>query len=117
MPRKASARSWRSAGRSGRGAEVAVMSVSTGTFRVEVETGAHRLVADELERLGGTDQGPDPVDLLAASLGSCTAIVVVDAARERALALDRVEVRVSPKFNKVAGRPGDEELALVELRR
>jgi uncharacterized OsmC-like protein len=96
---------------------VAVLSVSTGTFRVEVATGAHRLVADEVERLGGTDQGPDPFDLLAASLGACTAIAVADAARARALPISRVEVRVSTKFNKVAARPGDEQLALVELRR
>lgn len=96
---------------------MAVVSVSTGTFRVEVGTGAHQLVVDELERLGGTDEGPDPFDLLAASLGACTAIVVADAARARALPIGRVEVRVSPKFNKVAARPGDEQLALVELRR
>lgn len=62
-------------------------------------------------------QGPDPFDLLAASLGACTAIVVANAARARALPISRVEVRVSTKFNKVAARPGDEQLALVELRR
>jgi len=96
---------------------VAVVSVSTGDFRVEVETGAHQLIADEAERLGGTDQGPDPFDLLAASLGACTAIVVADAARARALVIDRVDVRVSAKFNKLPARPGDEQLALVEFRR
>ena len=96
---------------------MAVVSVSTGDFRVEVEAGAHQLISDEAERLGGTDQGPDPFDLLAASLGACTAIVVADAARARALVIDRVDVRVSAKFNKLPARPSDEQFALVEFRR
>ncbi|MGH2789147.1 MAG: OsmC family protein [Actinomycetota bacterium] len=96
---------------------MAVVSVSNGTFRVEATTGRHRLTVDEGERLGGTDSGPDPFELIAASLGACTAIVVVDAARERDLRVDRVEVRVTLKFNKLCNRPGDPQLQLVELRR
>jgi uncharacterized OsmC-like protein len=96
---------------------VAVVSVSNGTFRVEATTGRHRLTIDEGERLGGSDSGPDPFELIAASLGACTAIVLVDAARERDLRVERVEVRVTPKFNKLCKRPGDPQLQLVELRR
>ena len=41
-----------------------------------VKIGSHSLVADEPKDLGGTDSGPSPQDLLAASLASCTAITV-----------------------------------------
>ncbi len=95
-----------------------VVSVSEGTFRVEIEVAKHhRLTADESERLGGTDAGPDPFDLLMASLGACTAIAVVDAAKDRGITVDRVAVSVTQKPSKLCTRPGDPELQIVELRR
>jgi putative redox protein len=42
---------------------------------VEVE-GGHTLVVDEPAAAGGTDSGPRPTQLLAASLAGCTAITV-----------------------------------------
>jgi putative redox protein len=36
----------------------------------------HELTADEPESSGGTDTGPDPKELLALSLASCTAITI-----------------------------------------
>ena len=41
-----------------------------------VEAGGHKLTADEPERLGGSDAGPSPEELLAASLASCSAITL-----------------------------------------
>ena len=47
-----------------------------GSLRHEVEVGRHRLTADEPKKNGGTDAGPNPQELLAASLASCTAVTV-----------------------------------------
>ncbi len=47
-----------------------------GSLRHEVEIGRHRLTADEPKKNGGSDAGPNPQELLAASLASCTAITV-----------------------------------------
>ncbi len=49
---------------------------SDGTLRHEVELGGHKLTADEPRERGGSDAGPDPQELLAASLASCTAITI-----------------------------------------
>lgn len=38
--------------------------------------GGHTILADEPESAGGSDEGPNPVEILAASLASCTAITV-----------------------------------------
>ena len=49
---------------------------SGGTLKHHVEIGGHRLVADEPSDQGGTDAGPSPEELLAASLASCSAITM-----------------------------------------
>jgi putative redox protein len=47
-----------------------------GGFKHDIEIGDHDLIADEPESNGGTDEGPSPQELLAASLASCTAITM-----------------------------------------
>jgi putative redox protein len=44
------------------------------THRIDVRQ--HHLVADEPPEKGGEDEGPDPQEMLAASLASCTAITM-----------------------------------------
>ena len=48
-----------------------------GTLRHDVEIRGHTVVADEPEDSGGTNSGPSPEELLAASLASCSAITMV----------------------------------------
>ena len=78
---------------------MAVECVSEGTFVVRVTAAGHEVTVDEPVSLAGTDTGPSPFALLAASMGACTAITVVDAARERELSVDRVRVSVRLKQN------------------
>jgi putative redox protein len=57
--------------------------------------GRHVLVADEPERLGGTDAGPTPYQLLAAALGACTTMTLRMYATRKKLALDHVACDVT----------------------
>lgn len=50
--------------------------VGSGGLKHNVEAGGHKLTSDEPERLGGTDAGPSPEELLAASLAACSAITL-----------------------------------------
>ncbi len=54
----------------------AVARRENGTLRHEVDIREHRVTADEPEESGGSDSGPSPQELLAASLASCTAITI-----------------------------------------
>jgi putative redox protein len=67
-----------------------------GTLRHEVDVnGRHTIVTDEPERLGGTDTGPAPHELMAAMLAACTSTMIVLYAQRRGWRLDDVRVDVS----------------------
>jgi putative redox protein len=63
-------------------------------YEHEIEIREHRLISDEPERRGGTDKGPTPTELLAASLASCTAITLEMYADRKQWDLGPVEVEV-----------------------
>ena len=68
---------------------------SDGGLRTEVDVnGRHVLVTDEPERLGGTDTGPAPHELLAAMVASCVSTMIMLYARTRGWTLDDVRVEV-----------------------
>lgn len=54
----------------------AVARRSGATFKHQIEIRDHTLTSDEPETSGGTDAGPNPQELLAASLASCSAITM-----------------------------------------
>ena len=49
---------------------VAVRSVSGERYTQVIESGKHRLYADEPESVGGADRGPGPYEYLLAALGT-----------------------------------------------
>ncbi|HLJ04211.1 MAG TPA: OsmC family protein [Solirubrobacteraceae bacterium] len=66
-----------------------------GTLRHEVDVnGRHTIVTDEPERLGGTDTGPAPHELMAAMLAACASTMIVLYARQRDWHLSDVQVEV-----------------------
>lgn len=65
-----------------------------GKLQHVIEIGQHRLLTDEAAALGGEDTGPNPHDLLAASLGACTALTLTLYARRKQWDLRDVQVRV-----------------------
>ena len=73
--------------------EVVVRGDARG-FAQEIVVGAHRLAADEPTSAGGTDTGPNPYDLLLASLGACTSMTVALYARRKSWPLEAVTVRL-----------------------
>lgn len=64
-------------------------------YRTNIIARGHGFVVDEPSAVGGTDQGPTPYDLLAAALGSCTAITLRMYADRKGWPLEEVDVLVT----------------------
>jgi putative redox protein len=64
----------------------------TGTFTHEIDVREHRIKADEAQDTGGDDEAPNPQELLAASLASCTAITMEMYAKRKGWNVGRIEV-------------------------
>jgi putative redox protein len=63
-------------------------------LRHTVQVRDHQLIVDELIAKGGDDAGPDPLELLAVSLASCTAITVEMYAARKGWDVGHLEVDV-----------------------
>lgn len=61
-------------------------------LRVDMDIRNHRITIDEPKGIGGTDEGPSPVELLLASLTACQAITYRVWAMRLGIALDTVAV-------------------------
>jgi putative redox protein len=73
--------------------EVVVASVGGG-YAQNIQAREHTLPADEPVAVGGTDTGPDPYELLLASLGACTSMTVQMYAKRKGWPLTAVSVRL-----------------------
>jgi putative redox protein len=65
---------------------------------VDIE-GGHTIVVDEPHDSGGTDTGPSPGRLLAASLASCTAVTMEIYAERKGWEIGAVEVDVDATYD------------------
>ncbi|MBC2858870.1 bifunctional alpha/beta hydrolase/OsmC family protein [Stappia sp. 28M-7] len=74
---------------------VRVSETGNGKFQVSVESGRHRLIADEPEAVGGLDSGPSPYDFLSAALGACTVMTLRMYAERKGLAVERISATVT----------------------
>jgi len=70
--------------------------VRAGTsLRNEIESGHHRLIADEPVDAGGSDEGPTPYDFLATALGTCTSMTMRVVATREKIPLEGAEIHIT----------------------
>lgn len=102
--------------------ERSVQAHWTGGLRAVVQAGDFELTADEPDSVpGGTGTGPQPTELLLASVASCFTLALAYSARKRDMPLADLHVDVTgtydgPKFSAIriavrAAQPHGAELA------
>ena len=75
--------------------ETVVAEAGLGNYVQTILADGHRLVADEPVSVGGQGMGPDPYDLLLASLGACTSMTLRMYADRKGWPLEGVQVRLT----------------------
>ena len=70
-----------------------------GGWLCEVDAGEFRLVVDEPESVGGSNLGPQPTELLLASISSCFTLALAYAANKRSLELSAITVDVTGTYD------------------
>jgi putative redox protein len=91
--------------------KVAVRRLHGFAHEVELE-GDHELVVDEPADRGGTDTGPRPTQLLAASLAGCTAITVEMYADRKGWDVGPIEAEVEMGYDGPVPSSFDVQLTL-----
>ena len=73
------------------------IQVKRGSGRVDkkIQIRSHTLTSDTVAANGGADAGPSPHDLLAASLGACTAMTLTMYAERKQWDVSKIEVTVA----------------------
>lgn len=102
-------------------AERTVHAEWAGGLKATVRAGDFDLVADEPASVGGTDAGPQPTELLLASIASCFTLAMAYSAKKYDIPLANLAVDVTgrydgPQFSSFritvrAGSPNGEHLA------
>lgn len=69
-----------------------------GGLKAVVRAGGFEVVSDEPESVGGTGTGPQPTELLLASIASCFTLALAYSAGKRAVELTDVEVEVTGRY-------------------
>ncbi|WP_018935745.1 alpha/beta fold hydrolase [Thioalkalivibrio sp. ALJ24] len=88
----------------GDGTEVTVEETGDGQYQQDVRIGPHHFLADEPPDVGGDGTGPNPYELLLASLGACTTMTLRMYATHKQLPLERVRVHL--QHEKLKGENG-----------
>jgi uncharacterized OsmC-like protein len=76
-------------------------------MRAVTRAGRFEIVTDEPETSGGTDTGPQPTDLLLASISSCFVLALAYVAKRLGVELEGLEVRAvgsydGPRFARIS---------------
>ena len=87
---------------------------STAGYANQIESGDHRLTADESIAAGGTDIGPSPYGLLLAALGACTSITLRMYADRKGWQLGTIRVALAHTKHKDGGDQIERRITFTE---
>ena len=70
-----------------------------GAYRCDVSAGDFTVPVDEPVSVGGTNEGPQPTELLLAAVSSCFTLAVAHSARKRGVELSHLAVEVTGTYD------------------
>jgi uncharacterized OsmC-like protein len=82
--------------------KVLITGKSENPTKINLRAGKFELAIDEPKSLGGTDQGPSPVQVLLMALAGCLNVTGHEVARQKGLTLHGMKVRIEGVMNPCA---------------
>ena len=82
--------------------KVIVRGKSDNATKMSLTSGKFSMVIDEPQSLGGTDDGPSPVQVLLMSLAGCLNVTGHEVAKQKGLKLNGMEIKIEGVMNPCA---------------
>jgi uncharacterized OsmC-like protein len=79
--------------------EIGVEGFSESPARMNIRSGKFSLTIDEPVKMGGTDEGPAPLQVLLMALAGCLNITGHEVARQQGLTLKGMHITINGKMN------------------
>jgi uncharacterized OsmC-like protein len=81
---------------------VTIEGESESATKINLHAGRFNMVIDEPAQMGGTDEGPTPVQVLLMSLAGCLSITGHAVAHQRGLKLNEMKIKIEGAMNPCA---------------
>lgn len=79
--------------------KVTIQGKSENPTKMNITAGKFRFVIDEPKSMGGTDDGPSPIQVLLMSLAGCLNVTGHEVARQKGLKLNGMKVKIEGVMN------------------
>jgi len=79
--------------------KVSIDAKSTNPTQVEVNAGSFKFIIDEPKQLGGTNEGPNPVEYVLAALSGCLNVVGHLVAQEMGIKINNLDIAISGELD------------------
>lgn len=79
--------------------KVLIRGESESATRMKVRAGKFSITIDEPQNMGGTDEGPSPIQVLLMALAGCLNVTGHEIARQKGLKLNHMSVRIEGVMN------------------
>jgi len=98
--------------------EIGVEGFSESPTKMNIRSGKYSLTIDEPKIMGGTDEGPAPLQVLLMALAGCLNITGHEVARQQGLTLKGMHITINGKMNPAVfmGSPVDERSGFQDIQ-
>ena len=79
--------------------KVHVSGESESATKINLRSGKFKMIIDEPENMGGTNEGPSPVQAMLMALAGCLNVTGHHVARERKLSLTKMKISIDGNMN------------------
>lgn len=79
--------------------KVLVTGESENPTKINIQSGKFKMIIDEPKMMGGTDEGPSPIQVLLMSLAGCLNVTGHEIARQKGLPLNGMKIKIEGVMN------------------